>query len=103
MCYNTVKSTFKDTFMVINANEVKLKVFHFLEIFWKNLMSLYQINIHEKDKYVVLDVESYKEFRQNKLDLACIKAMQDIKNGYYKIQSVKEHFKKLLDKVFLPI
>ncbi len=82
--------------MVVNANEVKTKG---VSLFG-NLLEKFDeliINVRGKDKYVVLDIERYKEFRQNELDLAYIKTMQDIKEGSYKVQSAKEHLKDLSD------
>lgn len=82
--------------MVINANEVKTKG---VSLFG-NLLEKFDeliINVRGKDKYVVLDIERYKEFRQNELDLAYIKTMQDVKEGNYKVQSAKEHLKDLSD------
>lgn len=84
--------------MTINANEVKIKG---VSLFG-NLLEKFDeliINVRGKDKYVVLDIERYKEFRQNELDLAYIKTMQDIKEGNYKVQSAKEHLKDLIDEL----
>ena len=64
LCYNTFKSTIKDTLMVISANEVKTKG---VSIFG-DLLSKFDeliINVRGKDRYVVIDIERYKEFRKN--------------------------------------
>ncbi|WP_457596253.1 type II toxin-antitoxin system prevent-host-death family antitoxin [Hydrogenimonas sp.] len=59
------------------------------------------ISVRGKEKYVVLDIERYREFRAKELDLAYMEAMQDIEKGDYKIQSAEEHIddlKKMLAK-----
>ena len=57
------------------------------------------INVRGKDKYVVIEIERYKEFRESELDIAHMKAMQDIKTGNYKTQSASEHIKELMDEL----
>jgi len=80
--------------MVINANEVKTKG---VSIFSKLLETFDEliINVRGKNKYVVLDIERYKELRANELDLAYLKTMQDIEKGNFKSQSAKEHIEEL--------
>lgn len=84
--------------MIISANDVKTKgVFLF-----GNLLEKFDelvINVRGKNKYIVLDIERYKEFRANELDVAYMKTMQDIKNGNYKTQTAKQHIKELMDKL----
>lgn len=84
--------------MIVSANEVKTKGVSF---FGKLLEKADEIviNVRGKNKYVVLDMERYNEFRQNELDLAYIKAMQDVKEGCYKTQTAAEHVKELMDEL----
>ncbi|MDD2567281.1 MAG: prevent-host-death protein [Thiovulaceae bacterium] len=82
--------------MMISANEVKTKGVGIFEKLLQQFDELV-INVRGKNKYVVLDIERYKEFRENELELAHLKAMQDIKNGNYKTQSAQEHLKELRD------
>jgi len=65
--------------MMISANEVKTKGVGIFEKLLQKFDELV-INVRGKNKYVVLDIERYKEFRENELELAHLKAMQDIKN-----------------------
>lgn len=81
---------------MISANEVKTKGVGIFEKLLQKFDELV-INVRGKNKYVVLDIERYKEFRENELELAHLKAMQDIKNGNYKTQSAQEHLKELRD------
>ncbi|MGM0519591.1 MAG: type II toxin-antitoxin system prevent-host-death family antitoxin [Campylobacterota bacterium] len=84
--------------MNINANEVKTKG---VSLFGQLLEKFDElvISVRGKEKFVVLDIERYKEFRANELDLAHMKAMQDIKDGNYKKQSAKEHLQELKDEL----
>ncbi len=82
--------------MVISANEVKTKGVSFFEKVLQKADEII-INVRGKNKYVVLDMERYNEFRQNELDLAYMKAMQEIKQGKYKVQTASEHVKELVD------
>ncbi|MBN2767519.1 MAG: prevent-host-death protein [Campylobacterales bacterium] len=84
--------------MKINANEVKLKGVSLFESLLKKFDELI-INVRGKEKYVVLDIERYKEFRMNELDIAYMKTMQDIEDKKYKVQSAKEHTQELLDEL----
>lgn len=54
-------------------------------------------NLHIPKEYVMLDIERYNEFRQNELELAHFKVMQDMKEGRYKTQTASEHAKELID------
>ncbi len=84
--------------MVINANEVKTKGVSM----FGNLLSKFDeliINVRGKNKYVVLDIERYKKFRESELDLAYMNAMRDIKEGRYKVQNASEHIKELMDEL----
>ena len=84
--------------MTITANEVKKQG---VSLFDKMLEkdSEVIINVCGKDKFVVLDIERYKEFREYELDIAHMKVMQDIKNKKYKIQTASEHAKELIDEL----
>ena len=84
--------------MTINANEVKTKGVSVFD----NILNKFDeliINVRGKDKYVVIDIERYKEFRESELDIAHMKAMQDIKAGNYKTQNASEHIKELIDEL----
>jgi PHD/YefM family antitoxin component YafN of YafNO toxin-antitoxin module len=80
--------------MVISANEVKQRgVSVFDEILDK--FSEVIINFRGKKKYVVLDYERYKEFREYELDRAYQNVMEDMANGDYVVSSAKEHIERL--------
>lgn len=84
--------------MTISANEVKTKG---VSLF-TDLLSKFDelvINVRGKNKFVVLDIDRYKELRANELDLAYIQTMQDIKNGNYKSQTAKEHITELTNEL----
>ena len=80
--------------MVISANEVKTKG---VSLFSKLLESFEEltINVRGKNKFVVIDIDRYKELRENELDLAYLKTMQNIEEGKYKKQSAQQHIEDL--------
>ncbi|APW66872.1 MULTISPECIES: type II toxin-antitoxin system prevent-host-death family antitoxin [Arcobacteraceae] len=80
--------------MVINANEIKTKGVSIFSTLLDKFDELI-INVRGKNKFVVIDIERYKELRANELDLAYLKTMQDIEKGNYKTQSAKEHIEEL--------
>jgi len=84
--------------MTITANDVKING---VSIFGKMLDKFDEliINVRGRDKFVVIDIERYKEFRANELDIAYIKAMKDIEEGKFKTQSADEHIKELVDEL----
>ncbi len=84
--------------MIISANDVKTKGVSFFGKMLEKADELV-INVRGKNKYVVLEVERYNEFRQQELDLAHMKTMQDIKEGRYKVQTAAEHIKELMDEL----
>jgi len=82
--------------MTLNANEVKKSG---VSIFGKMLEKFDEIiiNVRGKNRYVVLDIKRYEEFRKQELDLAYMQAMQDVQKGNYKTQSAKEHIDNITD------
>ena len=81
--------------MTITANDVKTNGVSMFDKLLNKVDELI-INVRGKDKYVILNIERYKEFRENELDIAHMKAMQDINNGNYKTQTASQHIKELL-------
>ena len=80
--------------MVITANDVKKRG---VSIF-KELLEKFDdivINVRGKNRYVVVDYDSYKEFREYQLDKAYKEVMQDYKNGDYKTLTPQEHIASL--------
>ena len=84
--------------MLVTANEVKKKG---VSLFGKILEKSDEIiiNVRGKNRYVVIDIERYNEFRQNELELAYLKVKKDIEEGRYKVQSASEHIKELADEL----
>jgi hypothetical protein len=80
--------------MVVMANEVKTKgVSLFDKLFEK--ASEVVINVRGKNKYVVIDIERYKQVRALELDRMYEDAMKDIEAGCYKTYSAEEHIEEL--------
>ena len=84
--------------MTVTANEIKTKGVSMFDSLLSKFDELI-INVRGKDKYVVIDIERYKAFRESELDIAHMKAMQDIKDGNYKTQTAKEHIEELMSEL----
>lgn len=84
--------------MTIKANEIKTNGVSMFDNLFKKFDELI-INVRGKDKYVVLDIQRYKQFREGELDLAHMKVMQDIKDGNYKSQTAAQHIKELVNEL----
>jgi hypothetical protein len=84
--------------MIITANEIKTNGVSMFGALLNQFDELI-INVRGKNKYVILDIERYQEFRENELDLAYMKAMKDIADENYKTQTAKEHIKELMDEL----
>ena len=84
--------------MIITANEIKTNGVSIFDNMLKKFDELI-INVRGKNKYVVLDIERYKAFRESELDIAHMKAMEDIKNKKYKEQTASEHIEELLNEL----
>ena len=55
------------------------------------------ITVRGKQKYVVLDFESYNKLREYELDVALMEARADLEASRYCTESVEEHMKRLSD------
>ncbi|KIM02619.1 MAG: prevent-host-death protein [Sulfurovum sp. AS07-7] len=79
--------------MTISANEVKTRG---VSIFGEMLEKFDEltINVRGKNKYVVMDIERYRELRALELDSLYEKAMDDIKDGRY-TTDIDEHLREL--------
>ena len=84
--------------MTVTANEIKTNGVSLFDELLKKFDELI-INVRGKDKYVVLDIKRYKEFRENELDLAHMKVMQDIEKGNYKTQTASQHIDELVSEL----
>ncbi|MFP4333273.1 MAG: prevent-host-death protein [Campylobacterales bacterium] len=84
--------------MILTANEIKKSGVSIFEKIFQKADEII-INVRGKNKYVVLDIERYNEFREYELDIAHMKAMQDIKDGNYKKQTSSQHIKDLTDEL----
>jgi len=68
--------------MVVNANEIKR---HGVSLFDKLFEKVDDIiiSVRGKKKYVVIDYEEYKKYREYQLDKAYEEVMEDIKKGNF--------------------
>jgi len=84
--------------MTVSANEVKkrgVSLFGELLEKWDEVI----INFRGQKKYVVMDIERYKELRALELDKAYAEVMEDYKKGNYKVLTAEEHIKNLKEEL----
>ncbi len=68
--------------MIVSANDIKRKGVSLIGSLIDEFDEVV-ISVRGKQKYVVLDIEKYKELRNNELELAYLEARKDIKEGKY--------------------
>jgi len=79
--------------MIIRAGEIKKRGVKAFDEALSNADEVV-INIRGRDRYVVMDIERYKELRRKELDIAYMEVMDDIKNGRYHTD-VEKHIKEI--------
>ena len=82
--------------MIVSANDIKTKGVTLLDKLFESVSEVI-INVRGKNKYVVIDIERYKQLRELELDRLYDETMNEIKEGRYKTQSVEEHLSELRD------
>lgn len=84
--------------MNITANEIKIKGVSILDKALNQAEEVF-INVRGKNKFVVIGVDRYNEFRANELDIAYMKTMKDVNKGNYKTQTAKQHLQNLINEL----
>lgn len=82
--------------MIVSANDIKTKGVSLLDKLFESVSEVI-INVRGKNKYVVIDIERYKNLRTLELDRLYDETMNEIKEGRFKTQSVEEHLNELHD------
>ena len=80
--------------MIITANEVKKNGVSMFDGILEKFSEIV-INFRGKNKYVVMDIQRYKELRALELDRAYEEVMKDYKNGDYRVLTANEHLEEL--------
>jgi len=83
--------------MTIPANEVKrrgVSVFEELLQKWDEVI----LSVRGNKKYVVMDIDRYKNLRALELDKAYHEVMEDVKNGDYHTD-IDRHLKEVLPEI----
>ena len=80
--------------MIVSANDIKTKGVTLLDKLFEKASEVI-INVRGKNKYVVIDIERYKQLRELELDRLYEETMQEIKEGRFKTQSVEVHLNEL--------
>ncbi len=84
--------------MSITANELKTKGVSVIESNLGNENELI-ITVRGKESYVVMNMEHYNYLRECELEAALHQSKADIESGDYKIESVNDHIKRILNDV----
>ena len=53
------------------------------------------ITVRGKNKYVIMGIEKYNQYREYELNAAIVETREDIKKGSFIIESVDDHIKRL--------
>ena len=78
----------------ITANELKKKGVSLLEDkVGKNEETI--ITVRGKNKYVIIGIAKYNQYREYELNAAIMETKKDIKKGNFIIESVDDHIKRL--------
>ena len=80
--------------MVVTANEVKKRGVSLFDELLKKFDEII-ISSRGKNKYIVMDIETYEDFRAYRLDKAYKEVMEDVKRGDYRVVSAREHIESL--------
>lgn len=80
--------------MRVTANEVKQKGVSIFDTLLAKAEEVF-INVRGKERFVVVDIERYKELRALELDAAYQNALSDIKNSNFKKLTASEHIDEL--------
>jgi PHD/YefM family antitoxin component YafN of YafNO toxin-antitoxin module len=79
--------------MVVTANEVKKRGVSLFDELLKKFDEII-ISSRGKNKYIVMDIETYEDFRAYRLDKAYREVMEDVKRGDYHTD-VDRHLREL--------
>jgi PHD/YefM family antitoxin component YafN of YafNO toxin-antitoxin module len=79
--------------MVVTANEVKKRGVSLFDELLKKFDEII-ISSRGKNKYIVMDIETYEDFRAYRLDKAYREVMEDVKRGDYHTD-IDRHLREL--------
>ena len=81
--------------MIVMANDVKTKGVKLFDQLFEKAEEVI-ISVRGKNKYVVIDIERYKQLRALELDKAYDDTMADIEAERYKTMTADEHIEELM-------
>ena len=84
--------------MIIMANEVKTKGVSLFNSLLEKAEEII-INVRGKNRFVVIDIERYKELRALELDKAYEDTMKDIAEGKYKVLDTSQKLDNYLEEL----
>jgi len=81
--------------MIITANDLKTKGISFFDKVLEKTEEII-VSVRGKQKFVLIDMERYKQIREYELDRAYEETLKDIKNKNF-TTDLQSHFKELDD------
>jgi len=79
---------------LVTANELKTKGVSIIdEITSESGEAI--ITVRGKNKYVVISIEEYNQFREYELEAAIKESEEDIKEGRIILETIEEHIKRI--------
>lgn len=82
----------------IAANDLKKKGVSILDPILKKEAEVV-ITVRGKNRYVVMDMDSYNHFRECELEAALLETKRDMDAGKYISESVTDHIRRITDEV----
>ncbi len=82
----------------ITANDLKKKGVSLLDPILKDEAEVV-ITVRGKNRYVVLNMDSYNHFRECELEAALLETKRDLAEGQYVFESVVDHIRRITDEV----
>jgi len=82
----------------ITANQLKTKGINALEpIIEEHKAAI--ITVRGKDKYIIMDLETYNHLRECELEAAIIETKRELEQGEVFNDSIDEHIKRIADEL----
>lgn len=79
---------------ILTANELKTRGISALEQLLQDDDEV-MISVRGKERYVVMDIDTYNRFREYELAAAVNEVREDMAAGRYRVESVEDHVRHL--------
>lgn len=82
----------------ITANELKKNGVSVLDSILKEDSEVV-VTVRGQDRYVIMDMEAYRHFRECELEAALMETQRDLESGRYVVESVADHIRRVADEL----